>query len=186
MTKEEFLKKYNLVDLNDYPDIKKDIRYSTVNNFTNEVLYDEPFCYLRKETFEKLLKAKEIFDKYNYSIVIWDCLRPLPCQQKMWDLIHDERFVSNPAKGNSIHCKGSAIDLTLCDSEGNYLKMPTEFDHFGKESFRSYYEFLDKETYNNIKLLETTMIACGFEPFETEWWHYTDTEDYDYIREFYE
>ena len=69
--------------------------------------------------------------------MIWDAFRPLAVQRKMWSLIPDERFVANPDNDNANHCKGNAVDVTLADLDGNLLPMPTEFDHFGPESFRA-------------------------------------------------
>ena len=64
--------------------------------------------------------------------------------------------------------------------------MPTKFDHFGEESFRNNYDLCDKETKSNVLFLENIMSRYGFIPFETEWWHFNDCDDYDMIKELYE
>ena len=63
--------------------------------------------------------------------------------------------------------------------------MPTEFDHFGVESYRNNYTNLDTVTKNNVLLLEDTMKNCGFIPFPFEWWHFDDVDNYDIIYEMY-
>ena len=64
--------------------------------------------------------------------------------------------------------------------------MPTDFDHFGIESSREYYNNLDEETKNNVMLLEKVMVEVGFIPFKTEWWHFDDSDDCDIIYEEYD
>lgn len=186
MTKNEFLQKYDLVDLNEDDRFIKKVAYETKNNFMNQIIYDKNVCFLRRKTYEKLVKANSILNDYGYKIVIFDAYRPIKYQEIMWNYYPDERFVTNPYKGNSIHCKASAVDITLADLNGNLIKMPTEYDHFGKESYVCNLKKYNKEIYNNIKLLQKVMILCGFKLFPTEWWHFNDTDKYDYILEMYD
>ena len=186
MDKNEFIKKYEMRELSENDGLVLDIIYATPNNFTNEVLYKSPICMLRKNTAEKLLKANSKLNKLGLKIKVWDAFRPITYQYKMWEICPDEKFVANPTKGQSNHCKGSAVDITLCDMNYNELKMPTEFDHFGVESYRDNYNNLDDIVRNNVLLLENTMIECGFIPFPFEWWHFNDNESYDIIHEMFE
>lgn len=186
MNKEEFMKKYQLRELSEKDGIAIEIIYATPNNFTKEILYEEPICLIKEKTAQKLLQANEELNKLGYKIKIWDAFRPISYQRKMWEIYPDENFVANPDKGKSNHCKGSAIDITLCTMYDKEIKMPTEFDHFGIESYRNYYNNLDEETRNNVLLLENTMIKYGFDPFPYEWWHFNDCENYDIIYEMYE
>lgn len=185
MNKNSFLKKYNLVELTKNDGFEIEIIYSTPNNFTNQVLYSSPICFLRANTAKKLTNANHILNKYGYKIKIWDAFRPINYQKRMFSIYPDENFVANPDKQNCNHCKGSAVDITLCDMKGNEISMPTEFDHFGIESYRDYYKNLDKQTKENVMLLEKTMIECGFSPFFQEWWHFNDTDNYDVILEYF-
>lgn len=186
MNEVEFIKKYKMKELSEKDELVIDIRYSTIDNFTKEILYNTPICMLREKTAQKLLKANSILKKYGLKIKIWDSFRPIEYQRKMWQICPNENFVANPEKGKCNHCKGSAVDITLCTFNNNELKMPTEFDHFGIESYRNFYNNLDSETKNNVLLLENTMIQCGFSPFPFEWWHFNDTDDYDMIYEMFE
>ena len=186
MDKNEFIKKYKMRELSENDGLVLDIIYATPNNFTNEVLYKSPICMLREKTAEKLLKANSKLNKLGLKIKIWDAFRPIEYQYKMWEICPNENSVANPTKGNSNHCKGSAVDITLCDMSDNELKMPTEFDHFGIESYRYYYKNLDNTTRDNVILLENIMIECGFTPFPFEWWHFNDNDNYDIIHEMFE
>ena len=50
-------------------------------------------------------------------------------QQRMWNLIRDERYVSNPQR-TPVGTRGTAVDVTLVDRHGRELPMPTSFDDF--------------------------------------------------------
>ena len=63
--------------------------------------------------------------------------------------------------------------------------MPTEFDHFGIESYRNYYTNLPENIQKNVKLLEEIMKKNGFDPLSSEWWHFNDIDNYDIIYEIY-
>lgn len=186
MDKYHFIKKYDLKELFTSDGFCIDLIYTTSNNFTNQKLYDSSDCLLRATTAQKLLLANKKFNKLGFKIKIWDAFRPVKIQEKMWEIYPDENFVANPAKGKSNHCKGSAVDVTLCTMDNVELKMPTEFDHFGIESYRNYYSNLPDEVQKNVIILEKTMIECGFEPNPTEWWHFNDTDNYEIIYENYE
>lgn len=185
MNKKDFIKKYNLKELCTNDGINIDLVYATDNNFTHQKLYNTKTCLLRNGTAQKLLVANNQLSKYGYKIKIWDAFRPLKIQEKMWELCPDENFVSNPQKGKSNHCKASAVDITLCHLDNTELEMPTEFDHFGKESYRNYYCYLPEDIQKNVILLENIMINCGFNPLPTEWWHFDDIDNYEIIYETY-
>ncbi len=186
MNKDEFKKKYGLLEISKEDGVLIDLIYATPNNFTKEVLYNDHICMLREKTARKLLKVNTDLNKLGFKIKIWDAFRPIVYQKKMWQVYPDENFVTNPQKGNSNHCKGSAVDVTLCTLDNKEVKMPTEFDHFGIESYRNYYKNFDNEIQNHVLLLENTMIENGFLPFPSEWWHFNDIDQYDIINEMYE
>lgn len=186
MNKIDFITKYNMTELSEEDGFLIDIIYATPNNFTKEVLYNEPICMLRKKTADKLKRANSKLMQKGFKIKIWDSFRPIIYQRKMFEIYPDENFVANPDSTDCPHCKGSAIDVTLCTLDGDTIKMPTEFDHFGIESSREYYTNLDTKTKNNVLLLEETMKECGFVPFLYEWWHFDDSDEYEIISEMYE
>lgn len=186
MNKNDFIKKYDLIELNTSDNILIDLIYSTPNNFTHQKLYDNSICLLRKETAKKILLANEEFNKLGYKIKIWDAFRPIKYQEKMWEIFPNSNFVTNPSEGNSNHCKGSAIDITLCTLDNIELKMPTKFDHFGEESYRCNYSIFPKDIQENVMLLENIMKKNGFTPYPFEWWHFNDCDNYDIIYDFFD
>jgi len=153
-----------------------DLKYATVDNFTKQQIYDCGRCFLRPIVHEKLLAFREhMIQEYNVGIILYDCYRPRPYQQKLWDIVPDPRFVGNPAKG-SMHNRGMAVDIGLIDMDGNILDMGSDFDHFGRESFHSATN-ISKAAIKNRKLLKSEIGKFGFKPITSEWWHYSYRED---------
>ena len=149
-----------------------DIKYATSDNFTKKQIYDCGRCFLRPEAAEKLrLIQKELKGKYGYSIKVFDCFRPKPYQQRLWDMVPDPDYVTPPNKG-SMHSRGLAVDLTIVDKNGNDLDMGTEYDFFGEEAHQDY-KGHSPEINKNRSLLKSVMETHGFKSIRTEWWHYS-------------
>ncbi len=158
-------------ELTDADGVEIDLRYATKNNFTNKKIYDCARCYLRPEAAENLIKAQEeLQKKYGYRFKLFDCFRPRPYQQRLWDIVPDADYVTPPAKG-SMHSKGLAVDLTLLDKNGKELDMGTPFDFFGEEAHYSYPHSDDIK--RNRWILKSTLEKYGFGGIRTEWWHFS-------------
>ncbi len=153
------------------PTIRLDIRYATKNNFTKSQIYDCPACLLRPEVAQALVKAHKKLQAKGYGLLMFDCYRPQPYQQRLWDKKPDPNYVTPPAKG-SMHSRGAAVDLTIVDKTGKPLNMGTEYDYFGKEAHYDYTK-LPETVLKNRKLLRETMESVGFKGIRTEWWHFS-------------
>ncbi len=151
--------------------ILMDLKYATTDNFVKSQMYECGRCFLRPEVARALVNIhKDLKDK-GYGIKVFDCYRPRPVQWALWEKVPDARYVADPRKG-SMHNRGSAVDLTIVDINGNELDMGTHFDFFGKEAYHDYTN-LSKTVLDNRKLLKSTMEAFGFKAIRTEWWHYS-------------
>lgn len=150
--------------------IKLDIKYATADNFTKKVVYPEAKCVLRRGAALGLAKAQSALKLQGYGLKVFDCYRPLSIQKKFWELVPDERYVADPKKGSK-HNRGVAVDLTLIDSSGRELKMPSKYDDFSEAAHRDSKK-MSKVQRKNMQLLEKAMVAAGFEPMPTEWWHF--------------
>lgn len=153
------------------PRIQLDLRYATENNFLGFAIYPQAVCYLHEDAAEALCLVQEDVESLGYSLKIFDGYRPLHAQQTMWDLIQDERYVSNPAVNKGRHTRGTAVDLTLVDASGKELEMPSDFDDFTEKAHSDYAETSD-EAKKNRALLKLVMETHGFKQFEFEWWHF--------------
>ena len=152
--------------------IVEDMRYATADNFVEEIMYDCAACYLRPEAAAAVGEAHKMLQEQDYGgLKMFDCYRPRPIQQKLWDKVPDARYVTPPWKG-SMHNRGLAVDLTIIDSLGNQLDMGTKFDYFGIEGYHTYFGHSD-EVQANRDLLKETLSKVGFRHIRTEWWHYS-------------
>ena len=140
-------------------------------NFTGQKLYPAPAAWLHENAAKALEAVQAELRQRGLGLKVFDGYRPLRVQQMMWDLIRDERYVSNPAVNRGRHTRGTAVDVALVDKMGDPLPMPTGYDEFSEKAHRDSDE-ASPEAAANSKLLEEVMTRHGFEPFLTEWWHF--------------
>ncbi len=150
--------------------IAMDIRYATPNNFLKQKVYPVSRCVLRGAAARRLSQVQEDLAKKGLGLKVYDCYRPLSVQKLMWKVKPDPRYVANPATG-SRHNRGAAVDITLVDSKGKELEMPTAFDDFTEKASRSY-SGASAQAKKNRQILEDAMKKYGFIPLATEWWHF--------------
>jgi len=178
----ECVKDEDLAKVKDYiPDAVIDIRYATTNNFTGKVIYEDDEAYLRYGTLKKLKNVQDLLKKNGFKIVIWDAYRPVEAQYKLWEVCPDSRYVANPNNGYSKHSRGNTIDIAIVNLDGGNVILPSEYDDFTKKADRDYND-VSEEARANAEMIERIMEKCGFEGYKAEWWHYTDTTDYDIVK----
>lgn len=165
--------------------IKIDLRYSTTNNFLNTDLYDSlERCYVLPEVADKLKNAQRKLKELHpdFSLMIYDGVRPRSVQQKMWNMLdvpvkEKVKYVSNPKNG-SLHNFGAAVDLTIVDENNIELDMGTDYDYFGELAYPRLEEKmlhegkLTQQQLDNRLLLRKVMKESGFMSITTEWWHF--------------
>ncbi|MEG2744341.1 MAG: M15 family metallopeptidase [Oscillospiraceae bacterium] len=159
------------------PDIYVELKYAGEDNFTGKVIYSFQDAYLRYGTLKKLIDVQNELSEKGLSLKIWDAFRPVSAQSTLWQVCPNPTYVSNPQTGYSSHCKGSALDLTLVYTDGTELEMPTGFDDFSPLADRDYSD-VGESAAENARLLESTMLAHGFEAYFGEWWHFSDSVPY--------
>lgn len=168
----------DFVRVADYlPQVPQYLPYSTAENFTGAVIYDFSGAYLRYGTVKKLMAAQAALEAQGLSLKIWDAFRPTAAQFRLWEVCPDPNFVANPNRGFSAHSRGNTVDVTLVDSQGAELLMPTAFDDFTPKADRDYRDCEETERQNAL-LLEEAMLEAGFIPYSGEWWHFQDEDTY--------
>lgn len=156
------------------PRLQLDIRYATTANFTHQRLYAHARCLLHDDVAKRLADVQRELRARGLGLVAYDCYRPLSVQKKMWALVPDERYVSDPAKG-SRHNRGAAVDIALVDKRGRALPMPSAYDEFSERAHRDFTGGTDAERANRA-LLQEVMQRHGFVGLPTEWWHFDAAE----------
>jgi len=154
-----------------------DIRYATANNFVGHAVYPRARCLLRRSVAEALVRVAEAAAARELRLHIWDCYRPFSVQEELWKVVPDPRYVARPVRKDGVpvegskHSRGAAVDLTLERTDGVLLEMPTDYDDFSSAAHRNATS-ASRAQAENVRLLETLMVAEGFTPLPTEWWHF--------------
>lgn len=166
------------------PHIRYDLKYATPDNFTSVRLYptNTQSTFLRKEPAQALAQVAKALEAKGLGILVWDAYRPYHVTVKFWELIKDERYVANPAKGSG-HNRGIAIDMTFYDlKSGALLDMPTAFDDFSEKAHHGANNISSRQK-ENRELMRDLMEQHGFIKFQTEWWHFywPNGEQYDVL-----
>lgn len=161
----------NLVDIQVIaPTIKIDLKYATSHNFTGQIIYRFQQCMLIEEAALRLSNAQRALESMQLGLKIWDGFRPLEAQWRFWELLPDERYISDPRKGGR-HTRGTSVDVTLVTQGGDELPMPSLFDDFSEKAHRTYMG-CSREAKMNCNLLQYIMEEHGFIGLPTEWWHF--------------
>ena len=174
------------------PSIIQEIRYYSTYNFIGDRIdgYEEPCAVLTKEAARALKSVSNELNVMGYRLKVFDAYRPVIAVKHfvMWgiedtdirmkpffypDLEKEELFMKGYIATRSSHSRGSTVDLTLLDMKtGKEVDMGSPFDRFSEVSHPDY-KGITKEQYDNRMLLQSVMMRNGFEPFDTEWWHFT-------------
>lgn len=156
------------------PGLVYELRYASRNNFMHIRMYPSRTrnTFMRLQAAKAMARAQDILNAQGYGLKVWDAYRPYSVTEKFWEMVKDERYVANPAKGSG-HNRGIAVDLTIIElATGKEVDMGTGFDNFTDTAHHTFTQ-LSPLVLQNRKLLKETMEACGFIAFESEWWHYS-------------
>lgn len=160
---------------------KLDIRYATPDNFTGRACYPKAVCRLREPVARRLVEVQRELRASGLGLKVFDAYRPFSVQQMFWALLPDPRFIAQPVCIDGVllqgskHNRGAAVDVTLVDASGNELEMPSVFDDFSEKAHHNY-PGASAAASANRERLQQVMVKYGFEPLETEWWHFDDPE----------
>jgi D-alanyl-D-alanine dipeptidase len=181
---EQYLENLGLIDIHSIDSaFVIDLKYSTEDNFTGQILYDSlKSAYFQPDVALMLYNAKRYLqDTFpDANIIIYDAARPLSIQRIMYEAVKDTPFrnyVANPDR-TGLHNYGAAVDLTILDSNGQPLDMGTPFDHFGRaaaiirEDELLAAGILSANHIKNRQLLRYVMRKAGFITVNGEWWHF--------------
>lgn len=171
-------------------DAAYDIRYYSSNNFTGAKIdgYKAPRAYLTKEALTALAIAAEDLRSQGYRILIWDSYRPQKAVDNFVRWINDpndegdKTFYPQLQKSNLLagmyvmeksgHTRGSTVDLTIIRKDGGFVDMGGTFDLFSEISHPDYQDLTDEQK-RNRQILRDAMVKAGFNPLDSEWWHFT-------------
>jgi D-alanyl-D-alanine dipeptidase len=172
------------------PDIKQDIRYAGIDNFTGRPVpgYEAPVCWLKTEAAQALAKVAATAATEKLRLIVWDCYRPQRAMNAFMVWSADEKdqemkskyYPRSPKKElfmrgyiarKSIHSTGYAVDIGLINADGTPVDFGSGFDLFDTRSVTSSSEVSAAARTNRARLA-SLMYQKGFRNYPREWWHY--------------
>jgi zinc D-Ala-D-Ala dipeptidase len=150
--------------------IKQELRYATSNNFAHRVFYPEAKCLLRRSVAQSLSRVQASLKLQGFGLKIFDCYRPLSIQKRIFVFPPDKVPAVNPEWGDG-HNRAVSVDVTLLDSRGEDLEMPSRFEDFSPGS-PGRHGRMTTAAKRNLNLLVRAMKKEGFVPNPDPWWHF--------------
>lgn len=172
--------------------IRWDAKYATWDNFTgrpvdgyvaNRIVGTRALCAALKEVRDEAASR-------GFGLLLWDGYRPqraVDCFLR-WsrqpedghtkpkhypNIDRTEMFAKGYVAEESGHSRGSTVDLTLYHLDtGDLAAMGGDHDLMDPASHHGARDITPTEA-RNRRSLRSIMEACGFRPYENEWWHYT-------------
>ncbi len=164
--------------------------------------YLAPTALLTRQAADSLRAVSDDVKALGYRLKIYDAYRPqmavdhfVRWAEDITDTLMRSYFYPNVPKdelfereyimAHSGHTRGSTVDLTLFDmNTEKELDMGGTFDWFGVESHPDFggnpdtgeytpNSGITPEQFAHRMILRRAMLAHGFKPVDTEWWHYT-------------
>lgn len=168
--------------------------------------YEEPVALLTREAACRLCAVADDLRAQGYVLKIYDTYRPQRAvahfgrwAKDLADTAMKADFYPEVDKRDlfrlgyiakrSGHSRGSTVDLTIVDAAtGKDVDMGGSFDWFGPESHPDYGGDPDsgiytpgsgitEEQWRNRLTLRQAMLRHGFKPIDSEWWHFTLTNE---------
>lgn len=168
------------VDFTQY-DLKISMKLSTSDTSIAKPFYNRNLCMLQYDILPMLKRAIDIFAADGYRIVIYDAYRPTSVQQRWFDVVRVHKWVADPSIGmGGVHDRGTAIDMSLIDMDGNELEMPTPMHTFTEDSARDSRNMTETAR-QNMDYMKNVMVGCGFTYINSEWWHFQDVNTKYYL-----
>ena len=174
------------------PDAILEIRYYSTYNFVGARIdgYEQPVALLTHRAADSLRAVSDELKARGYRLKIWDAYRPqravnhfIRWAENVQDTAMKHIFYPMVDKSllfeqgyiyaRSSHSRGSTVDLTLVEeATGREVDMGSPFDWFGDESHPSYRRLTYMQCTCRL-ILRNAMLKHGFEPIDSEWWHFT-------------
>ncbi|MDR1117651.1 MAG: hypothetical protein LBL09_05330 [Oscillospiraceae bacterium] len=172
------------------PEIKEDSKYAGSDNFMGRPIdgYIGNRVVVSREVGTALKAVNDSLKEKGLGLLVYDGYRPGRAEADIFAWINregdpgmkEEHYPTLDKEDlpgiylakNSRHTRGIAVDLTLYDlATGNALEMGTIFDFFSPVSWYKS-DSVTPHQLNCRRILREAMIAGGFSPYESEWWHF--------------
>ena len=174
------------------PGVRWDAKYATWDNFTGKPV--DGYLVNRIAGTRALCGALEVAREkaasLGFGLLLWDGYRPQRAVDRFlrWSeqpedgrtklrhypsIDRAEMFQRGYVAAKSGHSRGSTVDLTLYHlTSGELAAMGGAHDLMDPDSHHGA-PGITRVAAENRQSLRSIMEACGFSPYDCEWWHYT-------------
>jgi D-alanyl-D-alanine dipeptidase len=166
--------------------------YASDFNFVGRPIkgYNKPVAILTEQAAHALKNVQDEVKLKGLSLKVIDAYRPQRSVDDFWDWakraddlkmqavfyphytnktkIFDDGYIWKL----SSHSRGSTVDLTLVDDNGDEIDMGSQIDMLDSVS-NTMSGAISREAHENRMYLKDTMVNAGFDGFCMEWWHFT-------------
>ena len=172
------------------PGLRWDAKYAGCDNFMGRPArgYNANRTVATVEAAAALKGVYAAAQRLNLGLLVFDAYRPARAVADFCEWVAAPEDYSRKAihypyvdkkdmlrlgyiAARSGHSRGSTIDLTLTDFEGQPLDMGTIFDFMDSLSHHGAAGLTELQT-RNRELLRRMMLEGGFTDYSEEWWHY--------------
>ncbi|RCG27875.1 dipeptidase [Sphaerisporangium album] len=145
------------------------------------------YARLRLSVVDRLVTAQTLLPPELHFLVI-EGFRPLELQKRYFDAHVDRlrtarpghepawyrreagRYISPPEVAP--HVAGAAVDLTLCDADGNELWLGTQVNDTDTDACHTASTSISTDAAERRHILGEALEAAGLINYPTEWWHW--------------
>ena len=171
-------------------DCLTDAKYAEEDNFIGRPIagYERALVIVSRPVRDGLIAAADRLRPQGLRLLLFDSYRPqravddfcrwgAQAQDQRRKALHypavdkARMFEEGYIARRSSHTRGCAVDLTLADRDGRPLDMGTRFDFMDPRSWPDSPDVTPAQRENRMRL-RGAMLACGFLPYEREWWHF--------------
>jgi zinc D-Ala-D-Ala dipeptidase len=176
-----------LIDLRTVPDLRLDGRQATESG---------AYAHLRRAVVGRLLRAQRALPS-GLRLLIIEGYRPFDAQLAIFTGYRDELRQLHPTWTEARlheetskfcspvevapHTTGGAVDLTLCDANGQEIDMGTPVDATPEASdnaCNTAARNIPRHARRNREILSAALSSAGLVNYPTEWWHWSYGERY--------
>ena len=162
-----------LVKISDYlPEVLIDMPYSGSDNSYGLPIYRYTDAYIRYGTLRRLNAVYGELKEKGYGLKIWDAWRPVSAQFELWGAIPKNSSFT----AITPFSYGSSVSLTLVDSEGNEVLMPSGFEGVASLLDTTFTD-VGTTARKNAEFLDEVMVKYGFTRIgKDKWYAYKDAK----------
>ena len=154
---------------------------------------ESAYAHLRLSVVDRLVAAQTMLPPGLHFLVV-EGFRPVELQTRYFEAHIDRLRIAYPGRDRAWyhqrasryisppevapHVAGAAVDLTLCDTDGNELWLGTEVNDTDTEDCHTASTAISAEAREYRRILSEALATVRLVNYPTEWWHWSYGDRY--------